>query len=191
MSVLELTRLTPEDLLAHPDRKRYELVNGKLVEHAMSHSAVWIASTILFYIRSYLIKNAIGDVFGKGGSYQCFPDDPSMVRRPDVSFIRTGRLPPEQFERGHVRVAPDLAVEVISPTDLHYDVNTKLEDYFSARIPLVWLVNPDTRTITVYRHGGDEIVRLHENDVLTGDDVLPGFSCPVTDLFPPAKTSSN
>lgn len=191
MSVMEATRLTPEDLLTRPNWKHLELVRGQLVEHEMSHCAVWIATRIICLINAYLMKNPIGDVFSEGGSYQCFPHEPLMVRRPDVSFIREGRLPPEQFERGHVRIAPDLAVEVISPTDLNYDVNTKLEDYLSAGIPLVWLVNPDTRTVTVYRHGGDEIVRLHENDVLAGDDVLPGFQCQVADLFPPARMLSN
>lgn len=185
MSVMEATRLTPEDLLAHPDRKRYELIDGQLVEHLTSHSAVWIASRIIYFIQAYLMKHPIGDVFSEGGSYQCFPDEPLMVRKPDVSFIRKGRLPPEQFARGHVRIAPDLAVEVISPHDLHYEVSRKLEEYFSAGIPLVWLVNPETRTVTIYRDGGDGVVLLHENDQLTGDDVLPGFSVAVAELFPP------
>lgn len=64
-------------------------------------------------------------------------------------------------------------------------MNNKLEDYFSAGIPLVWLVNPDTRTVTVYRKAGTEITRLQANDTLLGDDILPGFECPVINLFPP------
>lgn len=178
-------KLTPEDLLALPERERFELVDGQLVEREMSHSAVWISARIIYFIQAYLMKNPIGDVYSEGGSYQCFPEESSRIRRPDVSFIRTGRLPLEQFERGHVRIAPDLAVEVISPSDLHYDVNSKLEDYFSAGIPLVWLVNPDTRTVTVYREKGTSITRLQFHDTLTGEDILPGFTCPVKDIFPP------
>lgn len=185
MRLSNVTRLTPADLLVLSEGKHYELVGGVPLARPTGMKRAWITANTSSKISEYLRRNPIGDVFGGGGSYQCFPNDPSRVCRPVVSFIRAGRLPQEQFERGHVRIAPDLAVEVISPTDLHYDVNSKLEDYFSAGIPLVWLVNPDTRTVTVYRRAGADISRLQVGDTLMGDDILPGFSCPVVDLFPP------
>lgn len=186
MSIATEAGLTPEDLLNLPDGQRFELVDGQLVEHHMSHAAVWIATEIAFLIREFLRKHPLGDVYGEGASYQCFPDDPQLIRRADVSFIRTGRLSREQFERGHCPVAPDLAVEVISPNDLAYDVSRKIEDYASAGVPLVWVVNPDTQTVTVYRQAGKSVVHLHVGDELTGDDVLPGFACRVGAVFPPS-----
>lgn len=186
MSIATEIRLTPEDLLSLPEGQRYELVDGQLVEHHMSHAAVWIATRIAYLLQQYLDNHPIGDVYGEGASYRCFPADPQMVRRADVSFLRTGRLSQEQFDRGHCPVAPDLAVEVISPNDLAYDVSRKIEDYASAGVPLVWLVNPDTRTVTVYRQGGAGIDLLHADDELTGGDVLPGFACRVGAVFPPA-----
>lgn len=185
MSVSAATRFSPEDLLALPESEKYELIDGQLVEHSMSHAAVWVATQIACLLVMFLRKHPLGDVYGEGATYQCFPHDPFMVRKADVSFIRTGRLPPEQFERGHCRIAPDLAVEVISPNDLHYELSRKLEDYFLAGVPLVWLVNPETRTVTVYHDGGTQVAHLHEADRLTGEDVLPGFECLVSELFPP------
>lgn len=93
-------------------------------------------------------------------------------------------MPPDQFEAGHIQVAPDLAVEVVSPNDNHQDLMQKLEDYFSAGIPLVWVVEPELRSVTIYEQGGETIRRLREADELTGGDVLPGFRCVVGQLFP-------
>ncbi len=186
MSIATEIRLTPEDLLSLPEGQRCELVDGQLVEDEGSHRTSWISSEISFLLYQYLMEHPIGDVYGEGASYRCFPADPQMVRRADVSFLRTGRLSQEQFDRGHCPVAPDLAVEVISPNDLAYDVSRKIEDYASAGVPLVWLVNPATRTVTVYRQGGASIDLLHADDELTGGDVLPGFACRVGAVFPPA-----
>lgn len=178
--------LTAADLLTMPDGDRFELVDGELLETSMSLESCWIAGEILYLLRCYLEAQRIGMVFGEGTTYQCFPDDPERVRKPDVSFIRDGRLPPGQFVQGHCRIAPDLAVEVVSPNDNHPDLMRKLEDYFSVGVLLVWVVEPDLRLITTYADGGRTMQRLRENDELTGGDVLPGFHCRVAQLFPKA-----
>ena len=85
--------------------------------------------------------------------------------------------------KGWLRIAPDLAVEVLSPNDLAVEVEERLDDYWKVHIPLIWVVNPETRTVTVYSRGAS-FVRLGEDDELTGGDVLPGFRCRVGDLFP-------
>jgi Uma2 family endonuclease len=121
-------------------------------------------------------------VFPEGTSFQCFPDEPDKVRRADVSFIRFGRLTREQPPEGHIRLAPDLAVEVVSPNDLAYDVDSKVEDYLQAGVRLVWVVNPVTRTVRVHRPDGPGAT-LRADDELTGGDVLPGFSCRIRELF--------
>ena len=115
-------------------------------------------------------------------SYQCYPDDPRKVRRPDVSFIRADRLPAEEDREGHCRIAPDLAVEVISPNDLYTDVDEKVEEYLAAGVRQVWVLNPSTRTLRVHRCDGTQNY-LREQDELTGEDVVPGFRCRVGALF--------
>ena len=114
----------------------------------------------------------------------------SKVRRPDVSFIRLGRLPNEELPEGHCPVVPDLAVEVTSPRDTHHEVAEKVEEFLSAGVALVWIVNPKTRTVLVYRKDQPTVSFLHEQDELSGEEVLPGFRCPVRDVFPPAKKES-
>jgi Uma2 family endonuclease len=99
-------------------------------------------------------------------------------------LIRKGRLPGERFPEGYVRIAPDLAVEVISPNDLAYEVDDKVEEYLRAGVRLVWVVNPQTRTVRIHRADGS-IAQRREGEDLTGDDVLPGFVCPLAAVFPP------
>lgn len=185
MSIAEPLRMTANELLALPGDVPCELVRGQLVERLISHHAVWIATRLVVLLGEYLKATPIGDVYGEGASYQCFPHDPEMVRRPDVSVILHGRLPYGQFLQGHARIVPDLAVEVVSPRDLAYDVMEKFEDYLRAGVPEVWQVNPTTRTVTVYADGGRCVSHLHEDDELTGGTVLPGFACRVGGLFPP------
>ena len=127
----------------------------------------------------------LGWVFPADNSYQCFPDAPDKVRRPDVSFIVLGRLPAEQLPEGHITIAPDLAVEVVSPNDRAYDIDHKVEEYISAGVRLVWVISPAGRTVRVHRADGT-VALLGQKDELDGEDVLPGFSCAVCELFPPA-----
>src|SRR3954452_2213270 len=121
---------TPEDLLSLPDNgKGYELVRGRLVEQCMGGFASWVASQIKFLLVAFGQNRGLGWVLDSEGSYQCFRDDPGKVRKPDVSFIRRGRLPGERIPAGHVPLPPDLAVEVVSPNDTAYEVDAKVEEY--------------------------------------------------------------
>ncbi len=121
-------------------------------------------------------------VNGSQGGFQIFPQDPRKVRFPDVSFTRRDRLPGGKAARGHGRVAPELVVEVISPNDLASEMQAKLADYDSAGVPWVLVVDPDSRSVVSYPSGeGRAILRV--GDVIRGGDVLPGFECPVADLF--------
>lgn len=174
---------TPEDLLSLPDNgKGYELVDGCLVEKNMGGFASWVAGRILKLLAYYGDDQGLGWVLDSEGSYQCFPDDPRKVRKPDVSFIRRGRLPDERIPDGHVPIAPDLAVEVVSPNDTAYEVDAKVQEYLNAGVPWVWVVNPETRSVHVY--GGDGTVkRLGETDDLTLSELIPGFRRKVGELF--------
>jgi Uma2 family endonuclease len=172
----------PEELLTRPDGDAYELVGGELVERNMGAKSSFIAGQVHHRLEDFCRSRGLGWVFPEGTSFQCFPDDPDKVRRADVSFIRFGRLPREQPPEGHIRIAPDLAVEVVSPNDLAYDVDSKAEDYLQAGVRLVWVINPVTRTVRVHRPDGPGST-LRADDELNGGDVLPGFRCSICDLF--------
>jgi Uma2 family endonuclease len=183
MSTVEQRAYTPEDLLTMPDGKHYELVDGELMETPMSMIGAWVAVQLMELLNAFVRSEKLGVVMSETASYQCFPDDPDRVRRPDVSFIRKGRLSQDQFEQGHCRIPPDLAVEVVSPNDLYYDVEHKVGEYLSAGVRVVWVINPYARNVRVFALDGS-VRQLSENDELTGDDVVPGFCVRVGELFP-------
>jgi len=182
MSTAEKTRYTPQDLLEMPDGDRYELVGGHLVERHMGFWSSYVAGEIHWLLRDFCRAHPQGWVLPEGTSYRCFPDAPDLVRKPDVSFIRFDRLPADQAPQGHVPIHPDLAVEVLSPNDLVYEVEQKLEAYLRAGVRLIWVVNPDARTLRVVRADRSSIL-LREIDEVSGEDVLPGFHCRVSEFF--------
>jgi Uma2 family endonuclease len=189
MSTVEQRTYTPEDLLTMPEGKHLELVDGELVEKSMSMLGAWVAVQLIELLNEFVRTRQLGLVMSETASYQCFPDDPDRIRRPDVSFILKGRLNQEQFQFGHCRVAPDLAIEVVSPNDRYFDVEHKVGEYLSARVRIVWVFNPDRRNVRVFALDGT-VRQLGENDELTGDDVLPGFRVRVGCLFPPDDLTS-
>ena len=107
--------------------------------------------------------------------------DPDTVRAPDVAFVRAERIPPGGV-KGFFQGSPDIAVEIVSPNDRASKVMAKAQDWLQAGSSLVWVVDPETRTISVYRTR-NEIAVLDETDTLTGGDVLPGFAVPVAKIF--------
>ncbi len=176
-------RYTPEDLLRMPDGNRYELVDGELVERVMSMWSSYVAGRCFAKVNEHCEKHRSGWVFPEGTSCQCFPDAPTKVRRPDTSFIRLDRLTAAQVnEEGHCPIAPDLAVQVISPNDVKYEVDRWVREFLNAKTPLVWVINPDVKTVEIYRANGPAEI-LTEKDMLSGENVIPGFSCKVSDLF--------
>jgi Uma2 family endonuclease len=133
---------------------------------------------------NYSDERDLGWVFASDLGYQCFDWKPKQVRRADVSFIRLERYSLAQVsEEGHVSIAPDLAVEVISPNDLAKKINERLEDYRRAGVNLIWVIDPELRIVDIHHPDGTSI-RLHEGDEITGEDVIPGFRCVVSAFFP-------
>ncbi len=178
-------RYTPEDLLAMPDGESYELVGGELVERNMGWNSSFVGGQLYGALLNYCNATGRAAATPADAGYQCFPDDPGKVRKPDASAIRTERLPAEEEREGHCRVAPDVATEVISPNDLYSEVEDKVDEYLEAGVQLVWVLNPPTRTIRIHRADGT-VADLGPDDDLTGESVLPGFRCRVADLFCPA-----
>jgi Uma2 family endonuclease len=176
-------RYTAEDLETLPDGDRYEIIEGELQERIMSSLSSRIALTIGILLGIWSKSGHPGSLMGSDGGYRIFPWAPDDVRMPDISFIHAGRV--ARFPtRGWLEVPPDLAVEVVSPTDSASTVQLKAYDYIRAGVPLVWVVFPESRTVEVRRAGSSNIEVLGEEDTLNGGDVLPGFSVAVSELFP-------
>jgi Uma2 family endonuclease len=177
------TGYTPQDLLARSDEKKYELIDGQLVERHISALSSWVGGEVLFRVRLFHLDHPIGMVWPADNGFQCFDDAPKKVRRPDVSFIRSGRIPNDQPPDGWVLIVPDLVVEVLSRRDMALEVDRKVTDFLTAGVSLVWVINPETRTVRIHR-GDGSFGWLTENEELSGEEVLPGFHCRVVDLFP-------
>ena len=108
--------------------------------------------------------------------------NPDTVREPDIAFFSAEKVPPGVRVTGYSETVPDLVVEVHSPSDSMREVHDKARMWLSYGVRLVWVVHPDTRTIDVH-HQEHRVSTLTETDALDGADVLPGFSCAVSDLF--------
>ena len=110
--------------------------------------------------------------------------DPDTVREPDIAFFPAAKAPLGTRVVGYSEVAPDLVVEIVSPSDSRREVHDKALMWLSHGVRLVWVVHPETRTVDVYRVDGDTAT-LSETDILDGLDVLPGFTCEVSAVFGP------
>ncbi len=109
-------------------------------------------------------------------------DRPDNVRSPDVSFVAAGRFPEERAPVGFPALAPDLAVEVLSPDDRPSEMFQKFGEYLDAGTRLVWVIDPDNRIAAAYRSTTDVRV-VAETNSLDGEDVVPGFACPLKDIL--------
>lgn len=177
---------TPEELLSMPDDKGYELVRGRLIKTDMGAKSSWIGGMLFWYLVQFVKQHDSGWVFPCDTGYQCFPQDPKMIRKPDVSFIKKGRFSGETVPKGWITLVPDLAVEVVSPRDRASELDEKLADYRVAGIPLTWVIYPESRSVMIHRHDGS-MARLFEADSLSGEEVLPGFQCPIREILPAAS----
>jgi Uma2 family endonuclease len=177
------TLTTEEDLFGMPDDGfRYELVKGVLYRMPLEGGEHGVLSMKLGIAVGQFVKaNDLGVVVSGDTGFR-IASDPDTVRAPDVAFVRRDRIPEGGLPRGFWPGAPDLAVEVISPSDAYTDVEEKVGDWLEAGTHMVILINPRTRTVTVYSSLTD-VSRLTESGVLTFGDVIPGFTYQVSELF--------
>lgn len=187
----EPKRMSIDEFVALPDSAGFELVEGRLIERKkMGALSDYVAQQVARRLGNFCEENSAGYVFGSETTYRCF-DHPNTGRRADVSFVRKGRLPGGRIPEGYLDLAPDLAVEVISPYDRAYDVEEKVALYLRHGFGEVWLVYPNLRAVHVYRKG-EPILSFEADQTLVGRGPLEGFTCPVGRLFPeptPASTS--
>lgn len=177
-------KLTAEEYQRLPDPTdgtRLELVRGEVVKVPRPN---WehgeIAGNVYTEIKLFLRRNPVGRVSVEGGVK--IEQDPDTVRGPDVSFMGKDRMPLGERMNRFADQTPDLCVEVVSPSNTRRELNGKIKEYFFNGAKLVWVVDPDERSVAVFREPLEGRV-LKEEATLDGGDVLPGFSCKVADLF--------
>jgi Uma2 family endonuclease len=176
--------VTADELLALPTGmgQRYELVSGEL--RVMSPSG-WrhgmVVDNLECLLGSFIRQNGLGRGFGAETGF-LLKRDPDTVRAPDYAFIAKRHLPSTEPKEAFWPGAPDLAVEVLSPGDTSGEVAEKIEEWLSAGCAAVWVVDPKLQTVTIYRAPTNVQVKT-SGEQLMGDPVVPGFSCPVDELF--------
>jgi Uma2 family endonuclease len=174
--------VTAEELEKFPDDDyRYELVEGRVIR--MSPTGA-VHGWLVLHFASQLIQHVdtrrLGYVLTEVGFR--LASSPDTVRAPDLAFIRRERLPEGALPRGFWTGPPDLAVEVLSPDDRPFEIRTKVAEYLDRGVPLVVIIDPDERSVTVHR-GSASPISLGTADLLDLDDVVQGFRCNVRDIF--------
>ena len=171
---------TLDDLLQCPqDGRKYELVDGEIVVSPAGFHHAEIVIKIVRIIATFLDEFPIGRVLGDNLGIS-FPN--GNLRSPDVTFVSHAKLPAAESPEGFGEFIPDLAVEVLSPHDSLKDVGQKIGEFLECGVPLVWLVDPSRQSVTVYR-SLSQTEQLSSADIITGEPVLPGFSCSVSRFF--------
>lgn len=175
--------MTADELLVMPDDGRHwELRRGELREVSPSGiRASAIAAVISAWLTIYVIERELGIVTGADGGF-VLEREPDTVLAPDVAFIRQEHVPPEDELRRFGQVPPDLAVEVVSPTDRPRAMAEKIAIYLATGVPLVWVVDPATRSATVHRLGRQPR-HLTIDDALDGEEIVPGFRLLLAQVF--------
>ena len=174
--------MTADELLrTHVPDKRTELVRGVLVVREPAGSRHGLVTMNLgAELAVYVKQTGAGGVYAAETGFK-LTTNPDTVRAPDIAFVARERLPAPSTT-GYPALAPDLAVEVLSPGDRPGEVLAKVADWLSAGTRLVWVLDPERRLARVYRHDGSETIVTAEG-ALAGEDVLPGFGCSLVSIL--------
>jgi Uma2 family endonuclease len=182
-TVAEPKLMTAEEFMAADlGEGRFELVRGEMIE---------VPPTMLEHGRVVINVRFVLESFGRQSSYgYCLAEsgvaterDPDTVRGPDVSFYSHARWPRSQVGRTLPPVPPDLAVEIVSPSNRAGKLLRKVGEFLDAGVLLIWVVYPRRRCVAVYRPDGEEPTIYKDGEFLENFPELPGFRCPVADLF--------
>lgn len=174
-----LTAPTIDEYLNSSEWDGFELEEGIPVEVPISSFSSWVGGRAYFYLESAARIHG-GTTFPQDSALQCWPDRPRHFRKPDAMYFQPGvlswPLPPVPT------VAPGIVVEVISPTEIGTRIEAKNREYLQAGVRLLWVIYPETQTVYVLR-ADETVTLLGPGGTLTGEDVLPGLSIAVNDLF--------
>lgn len=181
------TLMTADELLKMPeDGYRYELIQGELKKMSPGgekHGAAIAKFT--GYLAFHVYENELGTVCGAETGYK-IKENPDDVKAPDISFTSKNTIQEDSLIDEYSTIAPDMVVEVTSPSDYPKKVQEKVDIWLAFGVSLVVIINPLTRTVTLHRI--NSVVTLTENDVLDLSDIVPGFSYPVSKLLLKKKT---
>jgi Uma2 family endonuclease len=167
--------------VAYATDQEYEVVNGILEAKEMAgarHGG--ITARLLTKLGAYLEVEGIGDLYTPDTTFIIGKNE----RLPDIGFVSAERIPEDGEPEGIWQIAPDLAIEVISPNDFYEKVKQKLRDYFAAGVREVWVISPEHKQVEIY-HSPTQSDILNEDSELTSEALLPGFRCQVSELFQP------
>ena len=173
---------TEQDVMSIREREQRlcELVGGVLVEKAMGYEESLLAVFIARLLDEFVEPLNLGHVSGEGGMLRLFP---GLVRIPDVAFASWDRFPNRRLTGDPIpQLVPDLAIEVLSLSNTAAEMTIKVDEYFSAGVQQVWLVDPRARTVMVF-DAADHAITLREGDILDGGRLLPGFTLSLKALF--------
>jgi Uma2 family endonuclease len=180
---VEQKLMTAEELLCLPnDGMRHELIQGELLTMSpagFEHGRV--TNRAGRSLGNHVEAHGLGAVVDGDVGFK-LSSDPDTVRAPDVAFVSAEKLREVGRPRGYWPGAPDVALEVISPNDLYTEVDEKVAEWLEHGTRIVFVVNPRQRTVKLHRRGQPVRV-LSGDDVLDGEDVIPGWSMRVGDLF--------
>ncbi len=177
------TRLyTIDDLAAIEEPGRYDLIRGELLKMPPAggdHSEIGV--NLIYLLWGHVRHEGIGRVYGPDAGF-VLARDPDILLSPDAAFVRSERLPPSGSRQGFLPIAPDLVIEIVSPSDRSSTVDAKVVEYLRAGTRLVLVVQPELRSIAVWTP--DRRARVYgEAEEIDFDDVLPGFRLRVADVF--------
>jgi Uma2 family endonuclease len=162
------------------EKRLYELVDGVLVEKVMGYPESSLTVDLIYLIKGFLRQHDLGNLAGADGVVKLMK---GLIRIPDISFVSWDRLPRRQIpDKPILGLAPDLAVEVLSPGNTKREIDLKVREYFFSGVRQVWLVDGKQRCIRVYT-APDKSILLTEDQVLDGGDVLPGLQLPLREVF--------
>lgn len=177
-----------EEMMADPKKgkelpEHLEIVEGIVVKMSPSkprHGST--ASRIHALLAHYVYSNDLGEMYIAEAGFE-LKEEPLTLRCPDVAFLTKENIPTLEEEDDFVKGAPDLAIEVISPSNTAVEINDKIGEYFEAGSKLIWVVYPNRKTVQVHKVGSNSVTILSAEDEITGEDVVPGFSCKVSQFF--------
>lgn len=186
MSAITAKTLTAEEFFLLPEPRdggKQELVRGEVVavsSPGFEHGEIQIAVGTL--IKNFLRKHRIGRVVSESGVIT--ERGPDTVLGPDLSYYSKERVPLEERIVGYHTVAPDLCIEILSPSNPKRKMRTKIEDYFRVNVLMVWVIDPEDRSLTILKAPNSKEGRtFYEDAQIDGGDVLPGFTCKVSECF--------
>lgn len=168
-AVIDDVKLNPNDLIPNITTEEKNMAGAR-------HSGIGVR--LIVRLGSFVEEHKLGGVYGPDATFVIGKRD----RLPDVSFISAKRIPPEGEPETKWNLAPDLAVEIISPNDIYSEVEDKIYEYFEAGVKQVWLISSEHKTVTIY-NSPTQISVLIESDELTSEELFPGFKLKLKEIF--------